>query len=61
MRAEVRPSAGLFAATLVSGFVLARYLGGSTLDARRCFEHTFRLLRPYYARSAAVTPRIWRT
>jgi hypothetical protein len=47
--------------TLVSGVVVGRYLGASTLDARACFEHMFKLLRPYYAGSAAVIPRIWRT
>jgi urease accessory protein len=61
LRAEIHPKQGMFAATLVSGVIVGRYLGASTLDARACFEDMFRLLRPLYARSVAVTPRIWRT
>ena len=52
---------GLFAVTRVAGVVLGRYLGHSTLDARARFESMFAALRPLYADSAPITPRIWRT
>jgi urease accessory protein len=61
LRAEITPQAGLFGVTLVSGVIVGRYLGATTLDARACFERMFRLLRPHYAQCAAVTPRIWST
>jgi urease accessory protein len=61
LRAQIEPQAGLFGVTLVSGVIVGRYRGASTLDARACFERMFRLLRPRYAQSAAVTPRIWST
>jgi urease accessory protein len=61
LRAGVAAKEGLFAATLVSGLLVARYLGHSTLDARACFERMFSLLRPHYAGRAATMPRIWRT
>ena len=61
LRAEIEAREGLFAATLVSGLLVARYLGRSTLDARACFERMFVLLRPHYAARAATLPRIWRT
>jgi hypothetical protein len=60
VRAAV-PDTGTFAVTLVSGVVLGRYLGPSTLDARAHFESMFGALRPLYAQSQAITPRIWRT
>jgi urease accessory protein len=58
---NIRAREGLFAATLVSGLLVGRYLGRSTLDARACFERMFALLRPHYAQRAATPPRIWRT
>jgi urease accessory protein len=61
VRDAVRSQAGEFAVTLVSGLLLGRYLGRSTLDARASFESMFAALRPLYANSAAITPRIWRT
>lgn len=61
LREQVEAREGLFAATMVSGFVVGRYLGQSTLDARACFERMFALLRPHYAQRPAVPPRIWRT
>jgi urease accessory protein len=61
LRAGVDPKQGLFAVTLVSGLLIARYLGHSTWDARACFERMFDLLRPHYAGRAATPPRIWRT
>jgi len=47
--------------TLVSGLLVARYLGGSTREARALFEHAHSMLRPLYAGRAAVRPRIWST
>lgn len=61
VRSQVEPEQGLFALTLLPGVLLARYLGASTLDARATFEHMFSLLRPLYAGSPAVKPRIWHT
>jgi urease accessory protein len=61
LRDQIESRAGLFGVTLVSGVIVGRYLGGSTLDARACFERMFSLLRPHYAQSAAVAPRIWST
>lgn len=61
VRAEVQPESGSFAVTLVSGVLVARFLGGSTREARVCLERAFRVLRPLYAGRAAVHPRIWST
>lgn len=61
LRAEIEAREGLFGVTLVSGVIVGRYLGASTLDARACFERMFRLMRPHYAQRGAVTPRIWST
>jgi urease accessory protein len=59
--AEGPRNEGLFSVTRVGGVVLGRYIGRSTLDARARFESMFAALRPRYADSAAITPRIWRT
>jgi len=61
LREQIEARQGLFAVTLVSGVLIARYLGQSTLDARACFERMFAQLRPHYAGRAATSPRIWRT
>lgn len=61
LREGVSAQEGLFAVTLVSGLLIARYLGHSTLDARASFECMFALLRPNYAGRSATPPRIWRT
>ncbi len=61
LREQVAAREGLFGATMVSGLLVGRYLGRSTLDARACFERMFSLLRPHYAGRAATPPRIWRT
>jgi urease accessory protein len=61
LRAGIEAREGLFAVTLASGLLIARYLGRSTLDARACFERMFALSRPHYAGREATTPRIWRT
>lgn len=52
---------GAFAVTLVSGILIARYLGSSTRQARALFERTYGVLRPLYAGLSAVHPRIWST
>lgn len=52
---------GRFAATLVSGVLILRFLGSSTREARALFEHAHSVLRPLYAGRAAVRPRIWST
>lgn len=43
------------------GLVVARYLGDSSEQARRCLARIWSLLRPALAGRAAVEPRIWRT
>ncbi|MDB4972406.1 MAG: urease accessory protein [Myxococcaceae bacterium] len=52
---------GRFAVTLVSGMLIARYLGRSTREARALFERAYAVLRPLYAGLTAVHPRIWST
>jgi urease accessory protein len=61
VREQVQCQAGNFAVTLMSGLLLGRYLGSSTLDARASFESMFGVLRPLYTSGTAITPRIWRT
>jgi urease accessory protein len=61
LRENIEAREGLFAVTLVSGLLIGRYLGRSTLDARACFERMFALARPHYAGRVATPPRIWRT
>jgi len=61
VREQLGETGPCFALTLVSGIVVARYIGASTLEARSLFERIFRLLRPYYLGREAVFPRIWRT
>jgi urease accessory protein len=51
----------LFAATLVSGLVVVRYVGAHVHQATKLFRETWRVLRPYYAGACAVMPRIWQT
>jgi len=63
VREQVSPLAreGLFAATLVRGLVVVRYLGATAREARTLFEAAWAVLRPRYAGRAAVHPRIWST
>jgi urease accessory protein len=61
VREQVVSEAGLFALTLVSGVLIARFLGGSTREARALFEQAYAVLRPLYAGRQAVHPRIWST
>jgi urease accessory protein len=61
VRAEVEPESGAFSVTLVSGVLVARFLGASTREARVCLERALGVLRPLYAGRQAVHPRIWST
>lgn len=51
----------LFSITQLPGLLLARFLGVSTLEARAAFEQLFHALRPLYANTTPIVPRIWRT
>jgi urease accessory protein len=61
VRESVQPESGAFSVTLVSGVLVARFLGASTREARVCLERAFGVLRPLYAGRPAVHPRIWST
>lgn len=61
VREEVTAEAGTFSVTLVSGVLVARFIGPSTREARLCLERAYAVLRPLYAGRAAVHPRIWST
>lgn len=61
LREAVSCRAGLFAVTLVSGVLIARFVGDSTLEARQLFERAYTVLRPLYAGRVADHPRIWST
>lgn len=61
VREVVLPERGSFAVTLVSGVLVARFLGASTREARACLERAFDVLRPLYAGRPCVHPRIWST
>jgi len=61
LRERVQSEAGLFAVTLVSGVLIARFLGDSTREARQLFEQAYAVLRPLYAGRVADHPRIWST
>lgn len=49
------------AVTCLPGLLLARYIGPSTFEARGLFELMYSVLRPLYAETPSVVPRIWRT
>jgi urease accessory protein len=51
---------GRFAATLVSGLLVCRYLGEQAEAARICFMRAWKALRPGVMGQAACPPRIWR-
>jgi urease accessory protein len=61
VRTEVEPESGSFSVTLVSGVLVARFLGATTREARACLERAYGVLRPLYAGRPAVHPRIWST
>jgi urease accessory protein len=61
LREAVSTEAGRFAVTLVSGVLIARFLGDSTLVARQLFERAYAVIRPLYAGRVAHHPRIWST
>lgn len=49
------------AVTLLPGLLVARHLGDSSEQARRCFARLWGILRPAITGRAAVAPRIWST
>ncbi len=57
----VRKGGGLWAATLVEDVIIIRYLGGSTIQARKLFVASWKVLRPFVLGKEAVLPRIWAT
>lgn len=52
---------GVWAATLVEGLIIVRYLGASTGEARKIFIESWKVLRPLVLGRYAVLPRIWAT
>lgn len=56
---EPRPP-GLFAATVVGGLLVCRYLGDQAQAARDCFVRAWEALRPIVMGQGACPPRIWR-
>lgn len=62
VRAAVKPSEPhSFAVTLLTGVLVLRYLGSHAHEASALFRQAWGVLRPRYARAAAVPPRIWHT
>lgn len=62
VRAEVRlDEPGLFAATLIDGVLVGRYLGFQAEHARRAFVAAWRVLRPRLLDLRVCEPRIWAT
>ncbi len=59
--AECRSAAPGAAITLLPGLLVARYLGDSSEEAKRCLARVWSVLRPALAGREAVEPRIWRT
>lgn len=51
----------LLAITVVNDFIVARYLGASTREAREMFLLLWALLRPVFLQRKATPPRIWFT
>ena len=49
------------AVTRLPGLLVARHLGASSEEARRCLAGLWGILRPAIAGRAAVAPRIWST
>lgn len=56
-----RNEATLLAATLVEEVLVIRYLGSSTIQARKLFSLSWKVLRPLILGKEAVAPRIWAT
>lgn len=62
VRTQVRlDEPGLFAATLMDGVLVGRYLGFQAEHARRAFVTAWRALRPRLLGYTACEPRIWST
>jgi len=49
------------AVTIVNGFIICRYLGDCSDQARQYFIQAWKVLRPVLMRRQAVEPRIWAT
>ncbi len=49
------------AVTLLPGVLVARYLGDSSEEAKRCLARIWSVLRPSLCGREAIEPRIWRT
>ena len=47
--------------TLLPGVLVARYLGDSSEEARRCLARVWSVLRPALCGREAIEPRIWQT
>jgi urease accessory protein len=58
---EQRVESGEEAVTLLSGVLVARYLGASSEGAKKYFAKLWSILRPAVAGREAAEPRIWRT
>jgi urease accessory protein len=54
-------SGALAALTVLGEFVVLRYLGSCSEEARRCFVRCWKYLRPLLLQRAACAPRIWAT
>ena len=50
-----------FAVTTLNGFIILRYLGECSDEARQLFIHAWKNLRPCLIGRVAVEPRIWAT
>jgi urease accessory protein len=59
--AAAQPQQGFLGLTLLGELLVARYLGGSTEEARRLFQALWCNLRPRLLDRAACPPRIWAT
>lgn len=60
-RALPAPERGQLAVSRLGLLLVARYLGPSTLDARRAFEQLWALWRSEVVGTPAILPRIWST
>lgn len=52
---------GVFAATLLRGVLVCRYLGHHAQHARTCLQRAWEILRPALLGKSACAPRIWNT
>ena len=54
-------SSSFFAATLVNGLLICRFMGSRMSDGTNCFKRVWEIIRPHLLGSAACAPRIWST